>query len=91
MNILIRRARHYKGLYSLARFQIDHLYKEVADLKYDLELHKQKRLEAQGMADCMDMVMQELQGAGVIGKDVPPMMLPEAIFSKLAELSKDKK
>lgn len=44
---------------------------------------RQKRREAEGMAECMDMVRQELISAGIISKDVPPMMVPEAVVSAL--------
>ena len=56
----------------------------IEDGVKQIKEQKMKRLETQGMADCMDMVMQELQGAGVISKDIPPMMLPEAIMAKLS-------
>lgn len=38
----------------------------------------------QGMADCMDMVRQELIEAGVIGADVAPMFIANAVVAKLA-------
>lgn len=38
----------------------------------------------QGMADCMDMVRQELIEAGVIGADVAPMFIANAVLAKLA-------
>jgi len=47
------------------------------------ELERSKRLEAEGMAECMDMVRQELIAAGVINDAVPPMMLPEAILGSM--------
>ena len=42
---------------------------------------RQKRKESEMMAECMDMVRQELIAAGLVESSVPPMMLPEAIFS----------
>lgn len=44
---------------------------------------RQKRREAEGMAECMDMVRQDLIEAGIIDKSVPPMMVPEAVVSTL--------
>ena len=38
----------------------------------------------QGMADCMDMVRQELIEAGVIGAGVAPMFIANAVVAKLA-------
>jgi hypothetical protein len=35
------------------------------------------------MADCMDMVRQELVEAGVIDKDVPPMFVADAVLASL--------
>lgn len=43
-------------------------------------------LTLQGMADCMDMVRQELVGAGLIDERVPPMFVPEALLTKLRQL-----
>ena len=42
---------------------------------------RQKRKESEMMAECMDMVRQDLIAAGLVHSSVPPMMLPEAIFS----------
>ena len=52
---------------------------EIRRLHASLETERQKRQEAELMAECMDMVRQELIEAGIIDKSVPPMMLPEAI------------
>lgn len=38
----------------------------------------------QGMADCMDMVRQELIEAGVIGPGIAPMFVASAVMAKLA-------
>ena len=42
---------------------------------------RQKRKADEMMAECMDMVRQELIAAGLVDSSVPPMMLPQAIFS----------
>lgn len=52
-----------------------------AELLAEIQKYKLKALEAQGMADCMDMVMQELERAGIISAHIPPMFAPEAILS----------
>jgi hypothetical protein len=41
-----------------------------------------------GMADCMDMVRQELIEAGVIEASVPPMMLADAIIAHIGRQTK---
>ena len=46
-----------------------------------IESQKQTRRETEAMAECMDMVRQDLITAGVIGKSVPPMMLAEAVIA----------
>lgn len=38
----------------------------------------------QGMADCMDMVRQELIEAGVIGPGIAPMFIASAVMAKLS-------
>jgi hypothetical protein len=45
-----------------------------------------KRLALQGMADCMDMVRQELVEAGLIDERVPPMFVSEAVLARLRQL-----
>ena len=40
----------------------------------------------QGMADCMDMVRQELIEAGIIGKDVAPMFVADAVMFHIKAL-----
>ncbi|GAB3416848.1 hypothetical protein NX774_12015 [Massilia agilis] len=45
-------------------------------------------LATQGMADCMDMVRQELIEAGIIDKSVPPMMVANAVIAHLARQAK---
>jgi hypothetical protein len=40
----------------------------------------------QAMAECMDMVRQELVEAGVIDERVPPMFVSEAVVTKLRQL-----
>lgn len=42
---------------------------------------KQTRRETEAMAECMDMVRQDLITAGVVDKSVPPMMLAEAVIA----------
>jgi hypothetical protein len=44
------------------------------------------RLALQGMADCMDMVRQELVEAGLIDERVPPMFVSEALLARLRQL-----
>jgi hypothetical protein len=44
-------------------------------------------LEVQCMADCMDMVRQELIEAGVIDANVAPMFVANAVVKKLQEVS----
>lgn len=39
--------------------------------------------EIEAMAECMDMVRQDLITAGIIDKAVPPMMLPEAVIASV--------
>jgi hypothetical protein len=46
-----------------------------------------RRLSVQGMADCMDMVRQDLIEMGIIDKSVAPMFIPEAIASYIKHLS----
>lgn len=41
---------------------------------------REKRKEYEMMAECMDMVHQELIQSGVISKEVPPMMVAEAVM-----------
>lgn len=40
----------------------------------------------QGMADCMDMVRQELVEAGIIGVDVPPMFVANAVLAYIRKV-----
>lgn len=46
-----------------------------------IESQKQIRRETEAMAECMDMVRQDLITAGVVDKSVPPMMLAEAVIA----------
>lgn len=41
---------------------------------------REKRKAYEMMAECMDMVRQELIQAGVISKEVPPMMVADAVM-----------
>lgn len=45
-------------------------------------------MNSEGMAECMDMLRADLIEAGVISKDVPPMMMTEAIMNALREAKK---
>jgi hypothetical protein len=54
-----------------------------------MDKQKETELTAQGMADCMDMVRQELVEAGVVKADVAPMFLAEAVLSHVAALGAD--
>lgn len=51
---------------------------------------KARTLETQAMADCMDMVRNDLVEAGIIGANVAPMFIPEAIVKKLQEVAASK-
>lgn len=42
---------------------------------------RQKRMEAELMAECMSMVRDDLIEAGIVDRTVPPMMVPEAVLS----------
>lgn len=44
------------------------------------------RLELEGMAECMDMVRQELIDGGIIGASTPPMMVGSAVIKFVNEL-----
>lgn len=44
---------------------------------------------AQGMADCMDMVREELIEAGIIDKKTAPMFITEAVMRHIAGVRKD--
>ena len=46
---------------------------------------REKHQENNLMAECMDMVRDDLIRAGIISEEVPPMMLPEAIKRALKE------
>lgn len=46
-----------------------------------IESQKQTRRETEAMAECMNMVRQDLITAGVVDKSVPPMMLAEAVIA----------
>ena len=46
---------------------------------------REKHQENSLMAECMDMVRDDLIRAGIISEEVPPMMLPEAIKRALKE------
>lgn len=76
--------REIERLKEQLKTQKEYYENVIEDGVKQIKEQKMKRLETQGMADCMDMVMQELQGAGVISKDIPPMMLPEAILARLS-------
>lgn len=43
----------------------------------------------QAMAECMDMVRQELVEAGIIDERVPPMFVAEAVRSRVGTLLSD--
>lgn len=44
---------------------------------------REKRKAYEMMAECMDMVRQELIQAGVISKEVPPMMVGDAVVAAM--------
>lgn len=53
------------------------------------ERHKEawvRQTTTEAMADCMDMVRQELVEAGVVDERVPPMFLSEALLTKLRQM-----
>lgn len=43
----------------------------------------------EGMAECMDMVRQELIEAGIIDKSVPPMMVSNAVLTRVARAQRE--
>lgn len=53
----------------------------LAVAKKALDGQKQLLRETEAMAECMDMVRQDLITAGVVDKSVPPMMLAEAVIA----------
>lgn len=58
------------------------LHDELIAFVDELLTHaKQTRRETEAMAECMDMVRQDLITAGVVDKSVPPMMLAEAVIA----------
>jgi DNA repair exonuclease SbcCD ATPase subunit len=50
---------------------------------------KSQLASVQGMADCMDMVRQELIEAGVIDASVAPMFVANVVVTQLASVQKD--
>ena len=50
-----------------------------------LAKERQRAQNAEGMAECMRMVRDELVEAGIIDAGVAPMFIPEAVAGKLAE------
>lgn len=58
------------------------LHDELIAFVNELLTHAtQTRRETEAMAECMDMVRQDLITAGVVDKSVPPMMLAEAVIA----------
>lgn len=58
------------------------LHDELIAFVDELLTHaKQTRRETEAMAECMDMVRQDLITAGVVDKSAPPMMLAEAVIA----------
>ena len=51
----------------------------AAERDYEIDKLRLRCKNAEGMADCMDMVRQDLINMGIIGDDVAPMFIPEAV------------
>lgn len=62
---------------------IYHFLLEAARTSEDGKRQAVRQQTTQAMADCMDMVRQELIDAGLVGVDVPPMMLADAVIGRL--------
>lgn len=54
-------------------------------------LTKEEYTTMQGMADCMDMVRQELIEAGIIDNTVAPMFIANAVHARIKALEDDSK
>ena len=70
---------------------IDHAEKElrrqnaeISSLMDELEKERTARQEAQAMAECLDMLRTDLIAAGVVGPEVAPMFLTEAVLSEVS-------
>ena len=57
---------------------------EIARLTAELEKERTARQEAQAMAECLDMLRTDLIAAGVVGPEVAPMFLTEAVLSAVS-------
>lgn len=71
---------------------IDHAEKElrrqnaeITCLTAELEKERTARQEAQAMAECLDMLRTDLIAAGVVGPEVAPMFLTEAVLSAVSD------
>lgn len=56
---------------------------EAAATNAEVKAERQRAQSTQAMADCMDMVKRELTEAGVVGEDVPPMFLADAVLGRM--------
>ena len=59
---------------------------EAAATNAEVKAARQRAQSSQAMADCMDMVKRELVQAGVVGEDVPPMFVADAVLGRLGHM-----
>ena len=71
-----------KALVTARRVELGHA--EIARLMDELEKERTARQEAQAMAECLDMLRTDLIAAGVVGPEVAPMFLTEAVLSEVS-------
>ena len=71
--------------YEKQEYLLDH----ARQLERELAEAHQRAQNAEGMADCMRMVRDELVEAGIIDAGVAPMFIPEAVAGKLAEARRE--
>lgn len=57
----------------------------IAEAEAERDALKRELQESRGIADCMQMLRQDMIDAGVLDASVPPMMMSEAIIPKLKE------
>ena len=69
------------GLFLCAGLSSEVIDAALAIAQKAVDGQKQTRRETEAMAECMDMVRQDLITAGVVDKSVPPMMLAEAVIA----------
>ncbi len=69
------------GLFLCAGLSSEVVDAALAIAQKAVEGQKQTRRETEAMAECMDIVRQDLITAGVVDKSVPPIMLAEAVIA----------